>query len=130
MSAQANVGGSSDSGAVRSRPERGASSLLWIALLVLVFVAALGGSYVLLRGRTSTTAQPVTAPTTTVVVATTASASTAPTAAPTRATAASQPAAASQPTLTADQAQAAYLWQQAHEQDMCSCNTANPPSSP
>jgi hypothetical protein len=130
MSARVNLGGSPEPGAANHLPARGgALGSLRIVLLVLVFVAALGGSFVLLRGRLGSAAPPTPVPTA-VVIATPALANSAPTAGPAAANPDGRPTASTQPTLTADQAQAAYLWQQSHEEDFCSCNTTNPPSSP
>jgi hypothetical protein len=129
MSAGARTGGSTEDQAIdHSAPRKGTSSLLWLVLLALVFVLAVGGSYVLVRGRAGSA--PQSAPiATAATIATPPAVSSAPTAAPVAVTPASG-SVSGQPTLTADQAQAAYLWQQSHEQDFCSCNTANPPSSP
>jgi hypothetical protein len=129
MSASTRTGGSTEDQAIdHAALRKGLSGLHWLVLLALVFVLAVGGSYVLVRGRAGSAQQ--SAP-----IATAATISTPPavSSAPTVAPAAATPASGSvngQPTLTADQAQAAYLWQQSHEQDFCSCNTANPPSSP
>jgi hypothetical protein len=129
MSAGARTGGSTeDQTTDHGAPRKGTSGRIWLVLLALVFVLALGGSYVLVRGRAGSAQQSAPIPTAT-TIATPVAVSTTPTAAPVAATPASS-SVSGQPTLTADQAQAAYLWQQSHEQDFCSCNTANPPSSP
>jgi flagellar basal body-associated protein FliL len=129
MNARAQTGGSAnDQANDRATLRKSSSGLRWIALLVLLFLLAVGGSYALTRGRTGSATQATPAPTSAAIV-TPPAVSSAPTAIPVATTPTSS-SASGQPTLTADQAQAAYLWQQSHEQDFCSCNTTNPPSSP
>jgi flagellar basal body-associated protein FliL len=129
MNARAQAGGSAnDQANDRATSRKSSSGVLWIALLVLLFLLAVGGSYVLTRGRAGSAIQATPIPSA-ATIATPPAASSAPTAIPVATTPTSS-SASGQPTLTADQAQAAYLWQQSHEQDFCFCNTTNPPSSP
>jgi hypothetical protein len=129
VSLTAETGGSSSHPSVgQARPNTGGTDARWIALFVFLFVVVAGGSYLLVRGRLGGPAQVAPVATAAVAVQPTIVSAAATAAPQTTPPASSTP--GSQATTTADQAASWYLYQQSHEQDYCSCNTANPPSSP
>lgn len=102
---------------------------LWILVLVIVFLGALGGSYLVMRGRLDPGARFSPGPTAVVVNAPERSSAVA-TVVPAISTPASS-AVGAQATPSADQAASWYLYQQSHEQDFCSCgNGTSSPTSP